>query len=75
MRTDREDLIEQAVGAFRERTADGRVEAAAAWRDLDAADRERAFDHTIVQRRLEAAIDGERLSTTARSVLGRIRAR
>lgn len=71
--SDRETLIEQVVGAFRERTVTGGIGAAPAWHDLDAADREAAFDAALVQRRLEAAADPEGLTTTAKAVLGRIR--
>jgi hypothetical protein len=73
MSIDREALIEQVVGAFRERSVDGAVQAAPAWRDLEASGRIEAFDRALVQRRLEAATDAEGLSATARSVLARIR--
>ena len=65
-------LIEQVVGAFRERDPDGRVRPSPAWHDLEAADREAAFDATVAQRSLESALDAEGLSTTARAVLARI---
>ena len=71
--SDRETLIEQVAGAFRERTADGEVQAAPAWYDLDPAGREEAFERTVVQRRLEAAAAPDGLSATAKSVLARIR--
>lgn len=44
-----------------------------AWHDLDEDARERAFDETARLRAMEAAIDPEGLSTTARAVLARIR--
>lgn len=59
MSVDREELIELVVGAFRERTVDGAVQAAPAWHDLDADGREEAFDRAVTQRRLEAAADGD----------------
>jgi len=71
--SDRETLIEQVAGAFRERTVDGEVRAAPAWYDLDPAGREEAFERAVVQRRLEAAADPDGLSATAKSVLARIR--
>ena len=70
--TERERLIEEAAGAWRARGADG-VRPHPAWADLDPAGRREAFDLARVQRRLEAALDAEGLSTTARAVLARIR--
>lgn len=69
----REELVEQAAGAFRERDADGRVLSSPAWRDLDPDDRRAAFDAAGRMRGLEAASDPEGLSATARAVLARIR--
>lgn len=71
--SDRDLLIERVVSAHRSRTASGRVLPAAAWRDLAPADREAAAEEAEVQRRLEAALDHEGLSSTARAVLDRIR--
>ncbi|MGK0362868.1 MAG: hypothetical protein ACI9U2_005190 [Bradymonadia bacterium] len=65
-------LIEQVVGAFRERDPDGRIKTSPAWHDLEAADREAAFEATLTQRSLEAALDADGLSSTARAVLARI---
>jgi hypothetical protein len=67
-------LIETVTAAHRVVRSDGRVVAAAAWHDLDAAARVEAFEATVAQRRVEAAGHPSGLSTTARSVLGRIRA-
>ncbi len=72
-RTTREELIEAAAGAHRTRTADGSVQASPAWHDLDAAGRAEAFEVARRSRRMEAALDGEGLSSTARAVLARIR--
>lgn len=66
------ELMEQVVGAFRERDADGRIQSSPAWHDLADDEREAAFEATIVQRRVEAALDAEGLSSTARAVLARI---
>jgi hypothetical protein len=71
---DRETLVEQAAAAFRARDPHGRVQAHPAWHDLDEAGRVEAFETAERLRRMEAALDPEGLSTTARAVLARIRA-
>jgi len=71
---DREDLIEQAAGAFRGRDPHGNILAHPAFHDLDEAGREEAFALAARLRELEAALDPEGLSTTARAVLARIQA-
>jgi hypothetical protein len=65
-------LVEQAAGAYRGRDAQGRILAHPAWHDLDEAGRAEAFAVAERLRALEAALDPEGLSTTARAVLGRI---
>jgi hypothetical protein len=70
---ERECLIEQVAGAHRERDAEGRLRAHPAWHDLDDDARREAFDLAIVTRRLEAALDPQRRSATAKAVLARIR--
>jgi hypothetical protein len=70
---ERAALVEAVTTARRDVRADGRVVAAPAWHDLDAVAREEAFDAIVAQRRLEAAVDPDGLSTTARAVLARIR--
>lgn len=71
---ERQALIEEAAGAYRTRDArDGRARPAPAWLDLNAAGRAQAFDVAARARVLEAAIDPEGLSTTARAVLARIK--
>jgi hypothetical protein len=69
---ERELLIEQAAGAWRPRRADGGIGTHPAWADLDSAGRVEAFEAARLQRRLEAALDEEGLSTTARAVLARL---
>ena len=69
--TAREALIESASTAWRPRGA-GAVRAHPAWADLDEAGRLAAYEATRLLRRLEAALDPEGLSTTARAVLARI---
>jgi hypothetical protein len=74
MKDDRETLIEEAASAFRDRDPrDGRARPHPAWLDLDAEGRVEAFALTEQLRALEAALDPEGLSTTARAVLARIR--
>jgi hypothetical protein len=70
---EREALIEQVVGAHRERDAEGRPRAHPAWHDLDEGARREAFEQTLTARRLEAALDPEGRSSTVKAVLGRIR--
>ncbi len=65
-------LIEAAVGAWRHRRADGGIGTHPAWADLDAAGRVEAYEAARLQRRLEAALDEEGLSSTGRAVLGKI---
>lgn len=70
---DRETLIEQVAGAYRARDAHGRVRSHPAFHDLDEGGRVDAFDEAVRLRAMEAAMDAEGLSTTARAVLSRIR--
>jgi len=73
---ERESLIEEAAGAWRSRDPlDGRAKAHPAWLDLDEAGRAEAWAAAEELRRLEAAADGEGLSSTAKAVLRRIRGR
>ena len=72
MTRDEEDLlVEQVAGAHRPRALD-ELRYHPAWHDLDAAARERAFDLARALRPLEAALDDDGLSTTARAVLNKI---
>lgn len=70
---DRDRLIAAVTSAHRARDADGRPRAHPAWHDLDARGRLESFDATLRLRALEAAADPAGLSTTAHSVLARIR--
>ncbi len=73
---ERDALVEQAASAHRGRDLrDGHILPSPAWLDLEAADRERAFAVAIDARALEAALDPDGLSTTARAVLARIERR
>ena len=72
MTREEEDLlVEQVAGAYRPVSA-GELQYHKAWQDLDAAGRVRAYELARAQRPLEAALDGEGLSTTAHAVLARI---
>ena len=73
--SDRDNLVEQVASAWRERDAHGRVRAHPAWHDLDESGRREAFDIASRLRALEAALDPDGRSTTARAVLARIRPR
>jgi hypothetical protein len=70
---ERESLIEEAAGAFRPRDRlSGTTRFHPAWYDLDPEGRAAATDHATAQRRIEALLDPEGLSTTAYAVLGRL---
>jgi len=64
-------LIEEAASAWRP-TRRGGVSSHPAWHDLSDDGRERAFEVARDSRSIEAALDPEGLSSTARAVLGRI---
>ena len=69
----REVLVEAAAGAWRPRHPGGRLGPHPAWADLDEAGRREAFEAARQSRRLEALLDPEGLSTTARAVMARVR--
>jgi hypothetical protein len=70
---ERDTLIDAAATAWRPRDPRGGLRPHPAWHDLDASGREAAYETTRSLRQLEAALDPEGLSTTARAVLARIR--
>lgn len=72
MTPDDELLVEQVAAAWRPRDREGGVRSHPAWHDLSAEGRVRAARLAAAQRPLEAALDPEGLSTTARAVLARI---
>ena len=72
---DRDPIVEQVVTAWRPHDLDGNLRPHPAWHDLDDAGREQAYRETVSARRLEAALDPEGLSTTARAVLAAIAGR
>lgn len=69
---DDELVIEQVAGAHRPPARD-ELRYHPGWHDLSAAGRRRAADLARALRPLEAALDPDGLSTTARAVLARIR--
>ena len=72
MTREEEDLlVEQVAGAYRPPSLD-ELRYHPAWHDLDAAARVRAFDLAAALRPLEAALDPDGLSSTARAVLARL---
>jgi hypothetical protein len=72
--TDDELLIEEVAGAHRPVPRD-ELRYHPRWHDLSAAGRARAFARATALRELEAALDPDGLSTTARAVLARIEGR
>lgn len=68
---DAERLVEALAGAWRPRDA-RRLRYHPAFFDLDAVGRLAAFDRAVELRQMEAALDPEGLSTTARAVLARL---
>lgn len=68
-------LLEQATTAHRPRDPSGAIAAHPAWNDLDASGRHALHRLLEQQRLLEAALDADGLSTTAKAVLARIRGR
>jgi hypothetical protein len=68
-------LVEATVTAWRARDASGAIQPHPAWADLDEAGRREAYEATLQARTLEAALDPDGLTTTARAVLGRIQGR
>lgn len=66
---EREALIEAVASAHRARDPRGELRFHPAWHDLDEAGRMAAADAALEQRQLEAALDADGLSTTARAVL------
>ena len=65
-------LVEAAASAWRPRDADGRVGAHPAWCDLAPEHRGAAFEVTLAQHEVEAAIDPRGWSSTVHAVLARI---
>jgi hypothetical protein len=69
-----EALIEQVAGAYRPRPRE-ELRYHPAWHDLGEAERLRAYEIARAMRTVEAALDTDGLSTTARAVLARIEGR
>ncbi len=69
---DREALIEAAAGAYRARDPYGSIRSHPAWHDLDEEGRKEAFERALRHRAIEAALDPDGLSTTAKAILSRL---
>jgi hypothetical protein len=65
----RDEDVEAAASAHRARRGDGSIADAPAWHDLDEVGRREAHRRAAALRQLEAALDPEGLSTTARTLL------
>lgn len=72
MSAERDALVEEVVSAWRPTDGEGGPRSHPAWHDLDASGREEAYELSVRQRALEAALDPRGLSSTARAVLARI---
>ncbi len=70
--SDEELLIEEVAGSWRPLPREA-LRYHPAWHDLGPEARDRAFELARALRRVEAALDPEGLSTTARAVLARLR--
>jgi hypothetical protein len=68
-----EPLVEAVAGAWRPRDPGGSIRYHPGWYDLDDRGRIAAFEAARASRVVEAALDPDGLSTTARAVLARIR--
>lgn len=75
MTHEEEQLVEQVVSAWRPRDRDGGVRPHPAWYDLPPSLRPEAAQAARRQRRLEAGLDPDGLSSTGRAVLARISGR
>ncbi len=64
--------IEELTSAWRPADVRGGLGVHPVWHDLDERERVDAFCQGAIQREMEAALDPEGLSTTARAVLARI---
>lgn len=71
---DDDELVEEVAGAWRPRPRE-ELRYHPAWHDLGPDGRERAFELARTLRKVEAALDADGLSTTARAVLARIEGR
>jgi hypothetical protein len=71
---DEELLVEQVASAYRPRSRD-ELRYHPAWHDLGETGRRRADEIARAMRKVEAALDPDGLSTTARAVLAQIEGR
>lgn len=66
-----DDLVEEVAGAWRPRDP-RQLRYHPYWHDLSEQDRLEAYERSVETRAMEAALDPDGLSTTARAVLARI---
>ena len=71
-RDETEALIEAAAGAWRPTGNDGETRAHPAFYDLDESERKDAFEAALLNRAIEAGLDPQGLSSTAKAVLARL---
>jgi hypothetical protein len=69
---DTQPLVEAVAGAWRPRHRSGAIRPHPSFYDLDDASRREAFEVARQSRLVEAALDPDGLSTTAKAVLARI---
>ena len=65
---ERDQLVEAAVTAHRDRSRDGWIRPSPAWADLPAEDREAVYGIQTAIRRIESAIDAQGRNATVRAV-------
>ncbi len=68
----KDQLIEEACSAFRERNAFGRIVPAPAWFDLPPQDRETLYQYQLESRHIERSLNSNGLSSTVLAVLSRL---
>ena len=73
MKTSRDPPLDAVTTAWRPRASDGAMRSHPAWHDLELEARREAYEVTRALRYVEAALNPEGLTTTARAVLRRIR--
>jgi hypothetical protein len=68
----KDNLIEAAISAYRERTTSGRILPSPAWHDLSPESREELFQRQLQSRIMERALSPLGASTSVQSVLSRL---
>lgn len=68
-----EELLEAVVSADRQRDGRGRIQTSPGWHDLEPDERQAAYEATVQQRALEAALDPQGHTATVKALLARLR--